>query len=419
VRICLVIISAGWAGAETVVHELARHLSEREEKVLVVLNRELRKYYSDLPNVQLFDVGPLFSLTGMVAGLVSGRFDQGSEEPSRSTFPGWPYATALIREEMYYRRLRSRLTEVIMDSRVDIVNSHLTSATVLTSFLRDNLDVPMVATLHGLSARGIGEPSGTRWLTSPVMVWRRRRLATALAATEAVTAVSQFELNSLVRCGIRLERKAVVIPNGINVLEIQSASSSTVPLEGNFNLLFPGGGRFVKGGDLLIDALPKVKRQIRGVHLYVAGEVPGNHMLRRLVAANRLEEDVTFTGFLNVQDYRRLLKSVDALVMPSREEGFGIVFLEAMALGKPVIAGNTGGIPELIENGRNGLLVELDPQRIAEAIISLYNRQELRDHIVRNGLIDLPRFDWSNTVGRYVELYTELVREHKTRMLSA
>jgi len=86
-------------------------------------------------------------------------------------------------------------------------------------------------------------------------------LARVLAAIEAVTAVSQFELSSLTRSGIRLDRKALVIPNGINTMEIQSTPSSTTPLKGHFNVLFPGGGRFVKGGDLLVEAWPIVKRQ--------------------------------------------------------------------------------------------------------------------------------------------------------------
>jgi len=154
------------------------------------------------------------------------------------------------------------------------------------------------------------------------------------------------------------------------------------------------------------------------MHLYVAGDVPRNHVLRRLVVANNLEKDVTFTGFLNVQDYRRLLRSVDALVMPSREEGFGIVFLEAMALGKPVIAGNTGGVPELIENGRNGLLVELDSERIAAAIISLYKGQELRDRLIRNSLSDLPGFEWKNIVHVTSTCMRSFGEEHKTRRLS-
>jgi glycosyltransferase involved in cell wall biosynthesis len=406
-NICLVIISDGWAGAETVVHELARHLRDRGENVSIILNEEIRHYYSDLENVRLFNIGALFSVRGLARSILSPGVGRESTAPLGKPFPGRAYLTTLLREEVCYPRLENRIVQNIRDNDVDILHAHLTTAIVLASGLRRRLDIPFIGTLHGTTVRGLEQPQGIRWLLLPSISWKRRRLAKALGKADVLTAVSDFELGAVENCGIPIRHKSTVIPNGINLLEIQKTKPPVSTLKGGFKLLFPGGGRLVKGGDLLIKALPKVKEQIPTVHLYVAGEVPQGHVMRRMAAAGSLADSITFVGLLGTTEYRQLLRSVDALVMPSREEGFGIAFLEAMALGKPVIAGNIGGVTGIIENGRNGLLVEPDPSRIADAIVLLHERQDIRQEMVRNGMDYVAGFDWSSISRRYIQLYVD------------
>lgn len=406
-NICLVVLSDGWAGAETVVHELARHFRDRGENVSIILNQEIYRYYADLENVRLLNIGALFSLRGLVRTLASSSTARESRVSPGKAFPGGAYLTTILREELCYRRLENRILQNIRDNDVDILHAHLTTAIVLASGLRERLDIPVVGTLHGTTARGLERPRGIRWWQLPSVSWRRRRLARALGGVDMLTAVSDFELGAVENCGIPIRHKSTVIPNGINLLEIQNTKSPVSTLKGGFKLLFPGGGRLVKGGDLLIRALPKVKERIPLIHVYVAGDVPRNHVMHRLVAATNLDKDVTFVGLLGAKEYRQLLKSVDALVMPSREEGFGIAFLEAMALGKPVIAGNVGGVTGLIENGRTGLLVEPEPSRIADAIVFLHERLDVQQAMVRNGLDYVAGFDWSSISRRYIQLYID------------
>jgi glycosyltransferase involved in cell wall biosynthesis len=406
-NICLAIISDAWAGAETVVYELARHLRDRGENVCILLNQEIFKYYTDLEDVRLLNAGPFFRTTGLIRVCISPKIGTEAKEEPPDSFPGSFYLTALLRE-IYYKRVRHRLAQSILSNKIDIIHSHLNAGIVLVSNVVEELDIPFVATLHGLSVAGMERKGGMGWLTSPVASWRRERFRRALEKADRVTAVSDAELDAVENCGIPLEDKSVVISNGVNICEIQSSRSSIAALKSEFNLLFPGGAKFVKGGDLLIKALPKVVGQIGGIHLYVAGDVPRNHLLRKMVIATGLDKHVTFTGFLGIQEYRQLLNSVDLLVMPSREEYFGIVFLEAMALGKPVIAGNVGGIPELIENGRNGILVDPDPDQVAEAILYLYENEGVRQEMGQNNLHDVSSFDWSGIIDRYVDVYKAL-----------
>jgi glycosyltransferase involved in cell wall biosynthesis len=200
----------------------------------------------------------------------------------------------------------------------------------------------------------------------------------------------------------------VVISNGINLADIQRGSSQKSELKGEFKLLFPGGSKFVKGGDLLVTAMATLKGKIPNIHLYIALDVPKSHLLRRMVQQYGLEENVTFSGFLPIHDYRRLLNSVDVLVMPSRGEAFALACLEAMALGKPIVATKVGGIPDVVIHGRNGLLVNPNPDEIAQAILELHRNEELRRKMESNNLQDVAVFDWSGIVDQYLKVDSDL-----------
>lgn len=244
------------------------------------------------------------------------------------------------------------------------------------------------------------------------MGWQARKFRNALLnKVDKVTHVSAyFMANAFENFGAALKDKSTVIYNGINLSEIQDGSKSTLKLKGKFSLLFPGGAKWAKGGDLLIAALAKVRQEIPDIHLYIALNVPQNHLLRKMVTNLGLEQNVTFAGFLPKQEYRKLLNSVDILVMPSREEAFGVAYLEAMALGKPIIAGNTGGIPEVVKDRRNGTLVEPEPRQIAKAILYLCQHEDVRKEMSQNNLQDVVGFDWGPISDQYIKLYREIIK---------
>jgi len=126
----------------------------------------------------------------------------------------------------------------------------------------------------------------------------------------------------------------------------------------------------VKGQTYLVQAWPSVlKREPRALLLLV-GDGPEERLLRSRAAELGLGGSVRFLGFR--QDIPSLLALAEALVLPSLNEGFGLVLLEAMAMGKPVVASAVGGIPEVVLDGRTGLLVPpADPEALAVAILRL------------------------------------------------
>lgn len=113
-----------------------------------------------------------------------------------------------------------------------------------------------------------------------------------------------------------------------------------------------------KGIDTLIQAVGKASFDGTRIHLTIVGEGGDLPYLRNLVRQFRLELQVRFAGAVPESRLRQLYQECDLFALPSRKEGFGIVFLEAMRFGKPIIGGNSGGIPEVIDPGQDGILVE-------------------------------------------------------------
>ncbi|HEV2358599.1 MAG TPA: glycosyltransferase family 4 protein [bacterium] len=138
-----------------------------------------------------------------------------------------------------------------------------------------------------------------------------------------------------------------------------------------------------KGHDMVIRALNKVKRSSGPIRYVIAGRGPEEARLRALAVDLGCGDDVVFAGHVSEQDLAPLYASCDLFVMPSRPlpcgdfEGFGIVFLEAGACGKPVIGGRSGGVPEAVLDGVTGVLVNpTDVDELSAAITKLLSDRE-------------------------------------------
>jgi glycosyltransferase involved in cell wall biosynthesis len=141
-----------------------------------------------------------------------------------------------------------------------------------------------------------------------------------------------------------------------------------------------------KGYEFLLEALTEIRKTIPNVHCVIVGEGDdGYHkQLMNLVNERDLNSVVTFAGFQsNVLEY---MADFDVVVLPSILEGFGIVLLEAMAMGKPVVASRVGGIPEAVEDSVTGILVPpANSRKLAEALVVLLENSTLRQSMGEAG----------------------------------
>ena len=174
-----------------------------------------------------------------------------------------------------------------------------------------------------------------------------------------------------------------------------------------------------KGHRTLLDAWPAVLRACPDAYLLVVGEGSHEDDLKRQASDLRIGHRVIFTG--RREDMPAVTAALDVAVLPSYREAQGLSVLEAMALSRPVVASNVGGIPEMIEHGVSGLLVPpRDPDALAAAIVRLLEDHQLADMIARTGH-DLvrSRFGIEQMVSAIEDIYAEGARAGRLAEVAA
>lgn len=266
----------------------------------------------------------------------------------------------------------------IRRTRPDIVHTHIAKAGVLGRLAARLAGVPaLVHTYHGQ----IGELEGTSLRS------RLLRAGEALAArrSDALIAVSAYTAAGLQQLGVGRRDQYHVIRNGIDLERFaEPAGERPNGLEGSPLLGAVASLTAEKGLDLLLQALPPLSAAHPHLRLFLLGDGPLRPALETQARALGLESRVRFCG--NLPDIRPYLQAFDLLVLPSRREGLGLVLMEAMAAGIPVVAARVGGIPELVGHGQQGWLVPPeDPVALSEAIAHLLADPQLRGALAQGG----------------------------------
>ena len=220
-----------------------------------------------------------------------------------------------------------------------------------------------------------------------------------------ITAVSKFLKEHLKSIGISSDIK--VIYNGIdldyiNTLTHKNNKNNRLDKK-EFILFFPGGMKPLKGGAILLRAIKILNLKNLPIKVIYSGSTTKDFMKENTI------ENVTFTGFLQHEEYLNKLNDSDCLILPSSIEGFPISIVEAMALGKTIITTPVGGIPEFCINRRNTLYIERKATDVAEKILYLYKNSKLREQISKNNVQDAKRFDLYKITDQYIDLYKSAI----------
>jgi len=212
--------------------------------------------------------------------------------------------------------------------------------------------------------------------------------------------------------------KIVIIPNGINIDEVttnltkeESRIKLGLPIETKI-ILFFGSLVPYKGPDILLKAFKVIKKEFSEVKLIFAGRGQMLLKLRDMAKKFDIEDDVIFLGFVEEEDKALYYKSADIFSLPSTNmaESFGIVNLEAMASGVPLVGSNLGGIPDIIHEGVNGLLAEpCEHQSLANALLKLLKDDELRHKMGNNGKEMVSDYSWDKIARTTENLYKDIL----------
>jgi glycosyltransferase involved in cell wall biosynthesis len=161
-----------------------------------------------------------------------------------------------------------------------------------------------------------------------------------------------------------------------------------------------------KGVDKLIEILPHIKREIADVNLVIVGEGPELVNLQKLAQSKKIEKNVIFTDKISPNQIPYYLKAANVFALYSGYEGLPHVIIEAMASGVPIVASNKGGIPELIEDNINGILVPYgNLETLKQAIISLLNDETLSHRFVKESFKKLNNFQFDRLVKETTDVF--------------
>jgi phosphatidylinositol alpha-1,6-mannosyltransferase len=239
---------------------------------------------------------------------------------------------------------------------------------------------------------------------------KRRLSAFAAARADAVIAVSSYTARLIAEAGaspacLRLIPPGVDLPS-----EVQSAGGGRPTI-----LTIARMDDRYKGHDVMIDALARVRGRVPQVQWIVIGDGSLRAELEARVRSHGLADSVTFLGAVADEQRDQWLSRCDLLAMPSRlpgggraGEGFGMVYLEAAAHGKPVVAGNVAGAVDAVADGESGLLVDpTDAVAVADAILTLLGDRGLAERMGRAGAERARAFAWPVIAARVEALVLE------------
>lgn len=267
----------------------------------------------------------------------------------------------------------------------------------------------------GCSLAGIRRDHETR---NPDTVGRR--VPTALGRAEVarrtwalnryhrVVTLSEASAAQMQRGGLRSDGVEVV-PNMVHPRDLEAEPPGEVPDEPR--IVYAGQLKRVKGLHHLLEALPRVRREVPGAHLEVAGDGPEGDRLRDQARDLGLGDAVAFRGRLPGDELRDLYRASRCLAFPVVwHEPFGRVLLEAWAHGLPVVTTTRGGPGEVVADGETGLLTRpRDPDALADALVRVLADDDLARDLREAGRAEVEAYRPAEVVPRYEAIYRDLV----------
>jgi glycosyltransferase involved in cell wall biosynthesis len=290
-----------------------------------------------------------------------------------------------------------KMRSIIAGERPDVLNTHSSS---------DSWVVSLAAKLSGSGVKIIR----TRHLSTPIS---RTIMSRFIYQTlpDAVMTTGEEIRKTMIRKNGYDGSKIFSVPTGIDTGRFDpSIARPSISREG-FTVGMVGVLRSWKGHKYLLDAIPEILSGIPSVHFYIAGDGPQRDNIVSMINDLRLQQNVTMLGHRD--DIPEALASLDLVAHPSyANEGVPQTILQAFAMEKPVVASNIGAIPEVVIDGKTGLLIEpRRPDLIAHAVIRLYNDESLRLRLAREAKkLVLSEYSLEHMLDKIELIYDRIMR---------
>jgi glycosyltransferase involved in cell wall biosynthesis len=293
-------------------------------------------------------------------------------------------------------------------SRVCLIHSNFVGVGLLAVFSNFLFKIPFLLTLHGFP-----EPRSTSSLFYKIKYSLEKKLMNFVCTrASAIVVVSRFEKELLLsNFGLNSE----VIYHGIDLSTIQifdkkQAKKEIGCKETDFVVLFVG--KLIPNKDplTLVESIKNIASSREDFKLIIVGTGELEEKIRRKVEKMNIEYNVKFFGYITKNYLNKCYSAADLFILPSINEPFGIVLLEAMAFGCPIIASNSGACPEVIDDC--GLLFKQgDYKDLEQKILKVINNTKLRQQLSDQGLKRLQKnFSNNEHIRKHIELYRNILK---------
>ncbi len=314
-----------------------------------------------------------------------------------------PMSYPLFRQNPYDLALAAKMAEVVRNYQLDILHVHYAIPYAVCAFLAKEMlgdkPVKVVTTLHGTDVTVLAQDALLRDV-----------IRLGIEKSDAVTAVSDSLIQQTneffqIKCPI------VKIYNFIDLHEFRRISKPAwkekIAPNGEKIMMHVSNFRGVKRVPDVIAIFKKVRGSVPS-RLLLVGEGPDLELARSITRNEGLERDVYFLG--KQDEIAPLYSLADLFLLPSEKESFGLVALEAMACGVPVIGTTIGGIPEVVEHGRSGFLSQVgDVEEMAANALQLLQNQDMWQRYSKAARKRAANFNLDEQVKKYEDVYESLL----------
>lgn len=301
--------------------------------------------------------------------------------------------------------LTSKLVDVVKNENLDILHvhyaiPHASAAYMAKKILQsEGIELPIVCTLHGTDITLVGKDASFE----PVITF-------AINKSDAVTAVSASLKDDTLKY-FKVNRTIDVIPNFINLSRYENLGPGEIKARfapnGEVIIMHMSNFRKVKRVPDVIRVFCEVRKHI-SAKLVLIGDGPERYNVEHMCRQLGVCQDIHFMGKTN--DVETVLANGDLFILPSETESFGLAALEAMAAGMPVISSNTGGLPEVNENGVSGFLCDVGAiDQMADAAVEILKSKDSIAKFKKGAHAQAKKFDLYSILPAYVRLYESLL----------
>ncbi len=304
--------------------------------------------------------------------------------------------------ERMYKGIKKIVSKIYIDFKFDLIHAHSALPDGYAAMkLAEDFNVPFIVTIHGQDL----------YITANKNIKCLIALKKVFKQAKKIILVSN-ELKKIAKNNIEFGDNTVVIGNGIPINKIYSTKEYHLDTN-NKNIILLSVSYLIerKGIDLNLVAFSKLKNKYPNLKYLIVGDGIEKKKLQELSRELGIYDKVEFLGMLTHDEVIKQMSRADIFSLPSWNEAFGVVYIEAMACGKPVIGCRGEGIEDFVENGKTGMLVNpKDVDSLAEAMdYLLSNPDKAREIGARARKLVLENYTWEKNAEKTIKVYQEVL----------